>query len=115
MKPYMMAKLKANQSALLTIDLYIPEGCNPQTLCLAFYLEEPENGRVPSRRIGELMTADITVKKCDNLKELAVSQQIVPQPEVKHSQMDEGVNMDQMLEGAVKLELKNLGSLEECL
>jgi hypothetical protein len=29
--------------------------------------------------------------------------------------MDEGVNMDQMLEGAVKLELKNLGSLEECL
>jgi hypothetical protein len=36
-------------------------------------LEEPENGRVPSRRIGELMTADITVKKCDNLKELAVS------------------------------------------
>jgi len=29
MKPYKMNRLQPNQSALLTIDLYIPEGCDP--------------------------------------------------------------------------------------
>jgi len=69
------------------------------------------------------MTVDLKVKRLNQPSHAANPQyevyedRVVPQPHLAHSSINdhEGVNMDKMLEQAVEMEIKHLGSLEECL